>query len=389
MLHYVRQFDYVSGDTQERDLNQVPAKNGSGGIPLYITGILLKFYISETAAATSDAIAQGMWCTLLNSLEFVDNTGRKFLTNNPLGGRFWRANLKYLRREGYNDPAALGADSDAVNTRVLNIYIPLALPTALQDDELHIQPASRLRGGTCTLGWAANTAYGTGHTIGATTYCQMFVDVVERNQYEARADLLYSSVSPDLFDQYRLSVNGRLLSLFMFRPDGGGVFAANDFTHVDIRGDTIFQNRQIIDSYSHFYNAAMVNDGDGGDAYQLLPTSGAAEDFPVYMAPTNAKISRVPAETTPIITLIDGAGAPAVSDQKWGLAISKPVNLALSAESFGLSDQVPLTQEQVIRAFRADSNSEGLKGGLVKKSNPAWPWLPKPVNLIAAGTRNK
>lgn len=387
MLQFVRRIDYSAGNVVERNLNQLQAKNGSGGIPLYIRGILLKFYINETAAATSAAIAQGMWCTLLSSLEFRDNCGRKFLTRNPIEGRFWRANLRYLRREGYNDPAALAANSDATNERAMDIYIPLALPFALQDDELHIQPASRLRGGSISLGWSAATAYGTGHTINTTTYCLMFVDVVERNAYEAHPELEFATVTPDLFDQYRLNVMGRLLSCFLFRPDGGGVFAANDFTHVEVRGDTINQNRQIIDAYSHFYNSAMVNDGDGGDAYQLLPTAGTAEDFPVYLAPDNAKITQVPPETSPVITLVDGAGAPAVSDQKWGICVSKPANLAHAAESMGLSDQVPLQQENVLRAFKVDTTSKGLRGGNVDQHNPAWAWLPKKVNLKAAGIR--
>lgn len=388
MLAFVRQIPFTAGTTEVRDLNAVPSK-APNGLPWAVQGVLLNCRLVLVSASTSDAVAQGEFSRMLNTIMFYDASGKPILTDNPVSGRVLRAMLTYLRRTGYADPASISANSNQTNTREVNFYLPLRLEEALSDADVdaHVFLAEILKGGRIEINWCASDEFGTGQVItAASSYCNVHLDLVPARKLEATPGLWFGSKYPDTFDRWRMPIHGKPLAIAWVDPTAAGLIDATDFTTFEIRGDTLDINRQNLDAAGILYNLAYVNAGDGDDGFKPLQSSGSAEDAPIYVAQNKSDLSKLPTETEPIMTFIVGAGNPSLTEFVIGYVVSRPVDTAHFAEVIGRSSQIPLSTADVSRALTQDPAAKG-KNGTVGQNDASWvyPWLKKPVNLNIAG----
>jgi hypothetical protein len=378
-LHFVRQVPFTAGTTETRDLNAVPAKNPQG-LPYGIRGILLQCQLTLVSAATSDAVAQGGYARLINTVQFFDAAGRPFVTENPVSGRALRGLLSLVRFRGYSDPTALSANTNTTNTKKVNFYIPFTFPEMLEEKDIHVPLAALLRDGRIEINWCAATEFGTGQVItAASTYCNIYLDIVPLRKVESAPQLIIGTKVPDTYDRYRLPLHGKPLCLALVNPSAAGAVGSTDFTNLEIRGDTIDMNRQDIDAPTHHYNTAIINDDDGDGGYKALPSSGSAEELLMFVGRKMESIAKLPTETEPVITWTQGAGAPALTKYVVAYIVSRPSDDAHFADVVGRSSQVALSREDVQKGL-----SEGLargKGSLVSRSEAphTFGWLRKPV----------
>jgi hypothetical protein len=384
MLFKARRIDFVSGSVETRDLNQIPAK-APDGRPWEIRAILFKVNIVELAAAVSDAIAADQWSTILQSLELRDNTGKPFLTDNPITGRAVRKFHEYVMRRNHVDPALVAANSNTTNTRQLVLTLNLRHPFLKEPDD-HMKLAAQLRGGEVRFGWCIGTLgaspFGVGHTVQATTFVEVLLDLVPARTFKAKPSLFYGTKIPDTFDRYKLPVVGKILTLGLFRlQNTGAVIGATDFVDVEARGNELDINRQSFDNLAHEYNSQYLEDTASAKAVQ---SGGAADDVPLYMYPRHGSLAEVPTETEPNITLTVGAGNPALTTVAWGYCISKPVDIDHFSTVVETSKELPITRQGILAAVAADDAVKGADGNMVSKVNPVRGWLPKLINVGVA-----
>lgn len=371
-LHFIRDVEYIAGSSVKRDLNVVPPV-GMGGLPNYVKAIHLQATLVLASAATSDAIPQTDWSRVISGVEFFDNVGARIITDNPIPGRALRAALTYLRGVGYQDPAALAANSNTTNTRQINLMIPLWLED-LVDSEAHLALAARFTGGNIQVTWCGATEFGTGQVItAASTKCGVFFQLMPRSSVEASPDLIFGTKAPEAFQRYRLPLGGRILFLGMYNPSKAGVVASNDLTDIDLMGSFMRFNRMSIDAPTKVYNLDIAVGGDGDEATKALPTSGSAEDFPIYRFPVNAQMSDLPLEPYLEITVVVGAGAPALTKLEYLYIYSRAKDLEMFARGVGTSS-LPYTSEEVRKSLNEDSTGHGLQGG-VDSSHRMWGWV--------------
>jgi hypothetical protein len=387
MIFKVRTIPFTSNSVEARDLNAVPAK-APNGRPWEIRAIMLKISISELAAAASDAIAAQDWCAIIQSLEFRDNTGRPFLTDNPLLGRFVREMKRYIARRAPTDPALVAANSNTTNLRQLVLTLPLRLDF-LADPDDHLKLATQLRNGEIRLGWCTGTLsaspFGTGHTINAATQCDILLDLVPCRNLKARPSLLYGTKVPDTFDRCKLPVIGKTLIMNVFRPENllTGI-ATTDFVDVELRGNELDVNRQSVDNTVHEFNENYLRDSA---AALIAPTVGPAAtvpSVPLYCAPNGASLAEIPSETEPTVTLT-GNPLPAVTTVRFGYLISKPVDLDHFSNVVEASPDLPISREGVragIAAARAAVAGKNGRG--VHSEDPVRGWVPHPIDVSAA-----
>jgi hypothetical protein len=372
-VQYVRQLEFTAGQTVRRDLNAIETLDPMGR-PLYIEEVILKIPVTLTSANPSDAITVSQWCNLVEKVSFTDNTGRNFLTDSPVSGKVLRTLSARLKRRGYIDPAALGADTNQSNTRILSLHIPLRLPH-LQDASAHLPLAAMLRGGNVEITWAASTIYGTGQVI-ASALCEVILVCSARKNWEIGPRLFYGSKTPENFDQYRLNTQGKVIGLVAQHETYSSVFAVNDFTAIEIQGSGIRTNRQGIDNPSVAFNADTIDDGS-----VVIPTLATSQDLMLYFSRKEAKLSELAIETAPKITLTTGAGNPGVADQTYAYVVSRPVDEAAAAESLGKASDVPFTQVDVLNSIAEDPAGVGLGGSSVMPDDPMFGWTRRKINL--------
>ncbi len=390
MIFKVRTVPGTSNTVETRDLNGVPAK-APNGRPWEIRRIILKITVAELAAAVSNAIAAADWCQIVRSLEFRDNTGKPFLTDNPLLGRVIREFFRYIHRRAPNDPALVAANSNTTNTRVLCLSIPLRLPF-LADPDDHVKLATQLRNGEIRLGWPdftlGNTGWSTGHSI-TTASCEVLLDLVPCRNLKARPSLLYGTKVPDTFDRCKLPISGRLLQLMVSRVENvlTGV-TSTDFVDIEARGNEIDINRQSVDNPTHEFNEAYLADTA---AALTPPTTGGTgvPSYPIFTLPFGGSLAEAPSETEPVITLT-GNPLPSLTSQVFAYLMSKPVDLDHFARMVEASPDLPLSREGVRAGIQAAANAKiGKSGKGLHSDDPVADWVPMPIDVAAAKAHSK
>lgn len=375
----VRQVPYLDGTVNELDLNQVPAL-APNNRPWAIRAIRLRFNLVLSSALVSNAILSQDFCALLRTLEFRDCTGKPFATDNPISGRALRSIVTQLYGRPYIDPTGINANTNATNTRQFTIVIPFRMPRMRAPDD-HLPLAAFLKGGTIRLGWAPSNLFGTGQTIQSTTSCDVLLDLVPARKIKCGPTLMYGTKTPDTFDRYMIPFSAKIQALQLLKPqDSNAVFSATDFTEYYLQGAQMEQNVQSIENPILEYNQNYLTDSA---AALPLVSSGSCPFIPFYQPPYDESIANVPTEAQPVVTLYSSS-YPGLSTVAFGYCISRPKNYADFAELVGKSEQLGYTREGVLQSLRQYHQTIGDNGSVVDSDVAAAPWIPTPLNLLAA-----
>jgi len=385
-MQRVKRINMVSDDPISDDLENVQARAPNGNVN-HLLGILLHFHVVLVSAATSDAIVQEQFAGLLPQLQFYDSVGESLFDHTMSLAAFNHISA-YLERRGPQDPAAIAADSNTTHTIEMVAYIPYYL-SWLRDPLMHVQPSALL---TSFEGrWAAGDVWGTGQTITvASSYLDIYFDHIPLKLLDSRPKLVYGRVRPREWLDGTVPLNGRVLGLLLDDDAAGAVttLGATDFTDLQVDGQTVGLRRQPINANTLAYNAHHQGGGDAHDGQIALPTSGDARWLPIINNGRDCKLSEVPHERNLGVSLIEGAGAPALTDHYYTYAVSRPRDDFKLAEAIGRSGAFTLTPKGAQVAVTAQSRVRGLKGVIPESSTEMGPWLPKPL-LVREGLRSQ
>lgn len=378
-LQLLRTITMTDGGSFNEPLDAVTAR--AGNLVNYLSALVIKVTIVVASAATSDAIAQARWADILHGLQIFDANGEPWF-DQPLNAAVLKELERYLTRNGPNEPAAVSADSNTTNTRVLTIRIPFRLPKLLIDPNLHLQPSALM----CKriIGtWGASGEWGTGQNITETsTIARIYAEHLPLHGLYSRARLKFGAYQMSQFLHERIPVNGRPLAIVVGDDAAGATttIGATDFTDYQFEGGeqgALNTLRENIDIPAQAYNADIA--GDANDAQLALPSGGAARSFPIYAAHAQAKISEIPFARHPKLTLIVGAGTPGGSDQKVFMAVSRARNDGRFAQGIGLSKDFDGSPDSVRKALDVAPGVEG-RNGQIRADHPVGPWLARKVS---------
>lgn len=361
--HLIRQVDYAAGATKTEELSGVQVRAPSGMLN-FIRGVYVELFLSVTAASTSDAVTARQMFDFIQALEMFDGGGGKFLFGTPIGGHLLRIFESWLAEKAVQSVTGVSANSNAVWTRTLALYVPLQLPQ-LDDDRLCMQPAARLEKGHVRVRFPASTFFGTGQTIG-TGRVRVYLDVVPMAKMKARPELFLYEKVPSTFRQDRVPVRGALAYFGLAIPGASATLASNDFTDYGIKGqnDLEVPRGSDPDVPTLLYNRYIADQA----AEKTLLSAGSIVDALLLFAKRGSQLSDWPLEEFVEVTLTAGAGNPAAADQSFAYVVVQPKDavalgkaLSVSTAGGGLSAD---EWAKRIDAARLADGGEGVNGNI-------------------------
>lgn len=338
--HRVQSITLASLTPFRETLKAIPLTDEAGRI-LYLHQIKVRMEFTLTSAATSTAINQDQWWALLPQIQFRDILGRELFRNGALKMAGMREVNRVIGRCGPRDPTAIAADTNTARSVVVRGEIPFRLPRALEVAKDTMFPAAFLGEVEGLTGsFLTGGAYGTGQVVTAATL-QIIMDYAPLDDIFVPSDLQFLQLGLSKFDQETLPLNGSVLYLGLVDDAAGATttIAANDFTHLQVKGKTLRHRQdEDVDLPTELWNDYHGGFGDAHDATLAMPTAGTARQVLIYGPPERAKISDLPSEDTVALTMTVGAGAPAVGDQRAYAVVIRPPNhrrwKALIAQAF-------------------------------------------------------
>lgn len=371
MLHLLRTITYSSGGPIEEVFDNVRARTGKD--INYLKGIMLKITQSLTSAATSNAIAQDQFPGVLPSVNFEDQNGEN-LFDNFMSAMSIEEVARFLYRRGPVRPTALAADTNTTNTKTQLVYIPFWFPH-LQDPRLFLQPAALLKKIKGT--WAANTLYGTGQTIAAATTMEVYADYLPLPKLEGSARVTFGQYQLRKFLEDPLPLRGRVLAALVTDPLASATsrIGTTDFTDFEIAGnDLATYVRTSVDAPAHGWNISAGLSGDDDDGVATVPSAAAARSIPLYVHPVDCQASELPEEGEPSLSLIVGAGAPALTEQAIVYAVARPYSDEKLASVVGRSRDFDVDTQQAMKMLSVSPGSNG-RQGTIPGDHPLAPYL--------------
>lgn len=344
----------------------------------YLSAIMLRIQVTLTSAATSDAITQEAYAAILPELQFFDQNDQEYF-DRRLSLATLQEIIRYLLLAGPQQPAAIAADSNTTNTFTMLCTIPYYLPH-MHDPWAALQPSALLK--RVVGRWPVAGVWGTGQVVTTATTMEVYAIHRARGVLETGPRLHYGAFVPTVFVQGRVPLNGKIVTLGVGDPAAGATttIGATDFTQYEIEGVNHNTRREDVDVPSLYYNSAQAQSGDADDNQVALATSGSARSFPLIQPDARAKISDLPMEREPAVTLIVGAGAPGLTDQEYIYSVLRPYSNANFARAIGNSRDFAIDARGVGAAITAATGPVGRKGIIPATSQQA-PFLKRRLNL--------
>lgn len=384
--HLLRQFNYASGLTDRQELATLPTR-APDGRQYYVRGFYFELKLNLTSASTSDAITAKAMLDMIREISIVDNAGRRFLFDTPVGLNILAIIETYLRNKRSQALAttAISANSNTTNTPTLKVFIPLE-QVMLADRKVCLQPAAALNHGVMTVRWSGS-GLGTGQTINASTRLRVYADLVARDTFDHRAELFIGVKVPSTFSGDRVPLNG-LVALFGVGVEdgsaGSSTIASNDFTDYGLEGRDLSVARGTdIDVPANLFNLHVPDK----DAEITIPSTGTITHFPLVFPTQGAQLSDMAYEDQLVTYLTAGAGAPAVTDQSFFYAVIRPRNVPGLAAALGATQAVKGNggEWSKVLASANAADGRGMQGG-VPRGHRLHAFLPVPINTTFRGT---
>lgn len=305
--------ELAAGTSKTVKMRELPTHGPNGGAAI-CSHVSLRLELVLTSAATSDAITARRMCEAISRLTIGPDKAGWGVSNLAM------SSLRVLQRpltgRAPRDPAAIAADSNTTNTRIIRMVIPFADKRAENGVEQGI-PMGMLAKSNIEAVWAASSFFGTGQTIAATTkmYVTFHYYELEDDEKVAPVRVLYRQGSIDKFDGATLEP-GYLSDLLIFYKNGATEIGSDDFTNLtfNVDGRPMVVNEDV-DRHVDAYNHEQIIDAAGYAEAPEDSGSAVVEEFPVFWPGWGYKLSKLPqAHDAFSLTLDQGSGPPTLTD---------------------------------------------------------------------------
>lgn len=247
---------YQSNANPPAKIDGLPGEGKLG--PYYLKKIFCRLNLVLVSAASSSAVTGRRMVEAISAINMKPKVGPALIEN--MSGSAFRWLQRSLTLRAPLDPANLGANSNATNSRTVLFEIPFADKRAKEPMD-SAQPMAWLADGSLNIKWVLNTYFGTGQVIDDSTSLDLFFvydDLIETHQAGFRVQYQSVGLAKLLGDTLPASA---ITDLLLIQENGGATFSENDFGDVRTDADTeIIHDSIDPDALIDTYNSVMIED---------------------------------------------------------------------------------------------------------------------------------